>query len=279
MRRFPIAILSAWVVCGFIVGFAQAENWPQWRGPKNDGIGTSKNLPIEWDVAAGRNVAWKLPLPGPAGATPVVWGNKLFLTSTDKDDLLLICVSTDDGTEQWRKVVGVGDKTAHGDEGNSCSPSPSTDGKHVWVMMGTGDLACYDFTGKEVWKKDLQKEYGKFDIQFGMTSSPVLDGERLFLQLIHSNGAKVVALDKTTGKELWAVKRVSDARAECEHSYASPIMHQEGDVMQLITHGADYIIAYDVKDGREIWRCGGLNPKEKYNPTFAWSLRPFPRPG
>ena len=109
-----------------------------------------------------------------------------------------------------------------GDEGNEASASPSTDGKHVYAFAGTGDLACFDFDGKEVWKFNAQERYGKFKIQFGMHTTPLLYGDRLYLQLIHSGGAWVIALDKATGKEVWKVERKSDGRDECEHSYASP---------------------------------------------------------
>jgi outer membrane protein assembly factor BamB len=257
---------------------AQADNWPQWRGTRVDGISAEKNLPSEWNVESGKNIAWKLALPGQAGATPVVWGNRIFLTSAEDKDLLLLCIDTS-GKELWRKTVGSGDKSARGDEGNSASPSPVTDGKHVWSMMGTGDMACYDFDGNEVWKKDLQKEYGKFNIQFGMTSTPVLDGERLYLQLIHSGAAKVIALDKSTGKEIWSIKRESDARDECEHSYASPIIYRDAQRSLLISHGADYVIAYNPENGQEVWRCGGLNPKDKYNPTLRLVASPVAIPG
>ncbi len=267
-----LAVLSG------VSGSARAENWPQWRGARIDGISAEKNLPSEWNVESGKNIAWKLALPGQAGATPVVWGDRIFLTSAEGNNLLLLCINTS-GKELWRKTVASGDKTARGDEGNSASPSPITDGKHVWTMMGTGDLNCYDFDGNLVWKKDLQEAYGKFKIQFGMTSTPVLDGERLYLQLIHSGGAKVLALDKSSGKEIWSVKRASDARDECEHSYASPVMYHDDKLSLLITHGADYVIAYDPKDGSEVWRCGGINPKATYNATLRLVASPVAIPG
>src|SRR3990172_8034440 len=121
-----------------------AENWPQWRGPANNGVSSETNLPTRWSKT--EHVAWRLPLPGPAGATPVVWNDRIFLTSTDGEKLLLMCVGTD-GKELWRKTVDTGNKNVRGDEGNSCSPSPVTDGEHVWIVMGTGTVACYDFDG------------------------------------------------------------------------------------------------------------------------------------
>lgn len=264
----------------------QAENWPQWRGPTHNGISTEKNLATEWDNT--KNVAWKLKLPGPAGASPVVWGDRIFLTSVDGNNLVLLCASTS-GKELWRKTVGRGNKNVRRDEGNMASPSPTTDGKHVWAMMGTGDLGCYDMKGNEVWKFNLQDRFGRFRIQFGMASTPVYGDGRLMLQLIHGDGrastqeAIVVALDATSGKTLWKTDRVTGASRENEHSYASPILYKSGKQTQLITHGADYSIAYDPQTGKEIWRCGGLNPQndpnKRYHPTLRFVASPVAAEG
>jgi len=166
---------------------ARAENWPQWRGAKHNGISGEANIPTKWSKT--ENIAWRLPLPGPGGATPVVWGERVFLTSVDKGsgDLLLLCIGTD-GKEKWRQTMSSGNQDVRGDEGNSASNSPCTDGEHVWAMMANGVLGCYSLDGKEVWKLNLQDRYGKFSIQFGMTSSPLLDGDQLYLQLIHGEG-------------------------------------------------------------------------------------------
>lgn len=263
---------------------AWAENWPQWRGQNYDGMSSEKGLPTTWSKTEG--VLWRLPMPGPAGATPVVWEDRIFVSSVDKEngDLLLLCVGTD-GQVQWRKKVGSGNRDVRGDEGNSASPSPCTDGEHVWVFMGNGQLACYTMTGDEVWNLNVQDRYGKFRIQFGMTSTPVLDGDKLYLQLIHGEGnattreAMVVALDKKTGKEVWAVPRPSDAVDECEHSYASPVLYRDDTRAYLLTHGADYIVAHDLKDGHELWRCGNLNPKGKYERTLRFVASPVTAPG
>jgi outer membrane protein assembly factor BamB len=260
----------------------QADNWPSWRGPHNNGVCEEKNLPTEFSHS--KNVLWRLPLPGQAGATPVVWGDHIFLTAPDGDELQLLCISTD-GRELWRRTVGQGNKNARVDEGNSCSPSPITDGKHVWTLMGSGDLACFDFNGVPAWSLNLQKRYGKFRISYGMSSTPVLDGDRIYCQLIHGDGdastheAIVFALDAQTGKEIWKQSRISDARVECEHSYASPMMYDDGKLKFLLSHGADYIVAHRLEDGSEIWRCGGLNPKEHYNPTLRLVASPATAPG
>ena len=288
MARRIGSFLAASSIAFFLAAAACADNWPQWRGAKLNGISHEKGLPTKWSKT--ENVLWRLPLPGQAGATPVVWEDRIFLTSVDGSNLILMCVGTD-GKEQWRQVVATGNKAVRGDEGNYASPSPSTDGKLVWAFMGTGVLACYTVDGKEVWKQDVQDRYGKIKIQFGMASTPVLDsasggeGGRLYLQLIHGDyrtetqEAKVVCLDAATGSEIWAVDRPSDGRHECEHSYASPVMYRDGEREFLLTHGNDYIVAHDLKDGHELWRCGDLNPKGSYNDTLRFVASPVAVPG
>ena len=255
----------------------RAENWPQWRGAQNDGISRETGLPTHWSKT--ENVAWRLPLPGPAGATPVVWQDHIFLTSSKAGGELVLIGANTEGKQLWEVTVTGGDKTVRGDEGNSASPSPVTDGQHVWTFMANGALACYDFAGKEVWKTDLQERYGRFNIQFGLTSTPLLDGDRLYLQLLHSDAALVLALDKATGEEVWRQKRPSDARAECEHSYASPMIYRDDKQAFLLTHGCDYVVAHRLSDGQELWRCGGLNPKGKYNETLRFVASPVAVPG
>lgn len=276
----------AGLVLTLVAAGVRAENWPQWRGPRLDGMSEEKNVPTKWGRTDG--VAWRLPLPGPAGATPVVWDDRIYLTSVagdDKQDLALLCVSTE-GKLLWQRTVTSGSKDVRSDEGNYASPSPSTDGRHVWAFFGTGDLACYTKDGQPVWKLNVEDRYGKLNIQFGMASTPVLDRGRLYLQLIHgemrskeTGTARVVCLDAATGNEIWQVGRPSDGTFECKHSYASPTIYRDTEREFLLTHGADYIVAHDLKDGHELWRCGDLNPKGKYEPTLRFVASPVAVPG
>jgi len=261
---------------------ANAENWPSWRGPTSNGISTEQSVPTKWDVT---NVAWKIPLPGPAGSTPVVWGDRIFLTSVDGSNLILMCFDTD-GKEQWRQTISSsGDKRVRNDEGNYASPSPVTDGQHVWTMMGDGQLACFTVGGDSVWKLDLQERFGRFRIAFGMSSTPVLYGDHLYLQLIHGDGkantqeAAVIALRKTTGKTAWKVGRVTGATDENEHSYSSPLLYNFGGLAYLVTHGADYTVAYKLNNGSELWRLGGLNPQNDSKRRYHRTLRFVSSPG
>src|SRR5215467_6085025 len=250
MRRI-LSIFTAAIVACAAGRVARAENWPRWRGSANDGVSSESGFPASFSKM--ENLAWRLPLPGSAGSTPIVWGDRIFLTSADGDDLVLICASTD-GKQLWKKTVSVGNRSINRDEGNGASPSPSTDGKHVWTFFGTGDLACYDFEGNEVWKFNVQDRYGRFQIQWGMAVTPLLDGDRLYLSIIQSGGeSRVIAFDKLTGDEVWQARRPSDAKAECEQSYASPIIYRDEHHEFLLTHGADYIVAHSLRDGSELW--------------------------
>ena len=249
-----------------------AENWPTWRGPNHDAVSTEKNLPTEWSDT--KNLLWKAPLPGMGAATPAVWGDRIFVTSEEGDDLVLLCIGTD-GKQQWKVKVGTGAKHARGGEGNGATPSPSTDGKLVFANVGSGDFAAFDFAGKEVWHFNAQERYGKFAYGFGMHTTPLLHQGRLYLQLIHAKAALVVALDAATGKEVWKVDRKSDGHSECLHSYASPCLWRSGTEARIITHGNDYAIAHNLADGAEVWRVADLNPKGRYNSTLRFVASPI----
>lgn len=272
------SVCRTFLACSFLLplaSLAAAGNWPHWRGPENDGICKETGLPTEWSES--KNVAWKVKMPGMAGSTPAIWGERIFLTSEEDSDLVLMCLDTS-GKELWKTKLSSGRQRFMRGEGNNASPSPSTDGKHVWAYVGTGDLGCYDFEGKEVWKFNVQDRYGKFRIQHGMHNTPLLDGDRLYMQLIHSNSQFVIALDKATGKEIWKVTRQSDGRMENEHSYASPIIWRKGKDAYLITHGNDYAIAHRLTDGSEIWRVGGLNPRDRYRGDLRFVASPVASP-
>jgi outer membrane protein assembly factor BamB len=277
MRRFtlPLGLFGATCVALVWVAFARADNWPYWRGPENNGISKETGLPAVW--GEGKHMAWKLPLPGKGGSTPVVWGDRIFLTGGEKD-LFLMCVSTD-GKELWKRKLATPVRTAiRRDEANEASSSPSTDGKHVYTYTGTGDLACFDFDGKEVWKFNVQQRYGRFQIQHGMHTTPLLHEGRLYLSLLHSGGHWVIALDSATGKEVWKVARPTDARFESKEAYTSPCLWQNGGEPCVVVLGCDYTTGHHLSDGAEVWRLGDLNPKARYNDAFRIIASPVATP-
>lgn len=287
IKSFFQPLILATVLCGSSV--VLADNWPQWRGPRGDGISTEKSIPTQWSTS--KNVVWRTPMPGQGGATPVVWDDRLFVTSADGDDLVLICLDTADGKQRWRKTVTSGNQNARAGEGNSASPSPATDGNHVWVFFSTGVLACYDVDGNEIWKFDVGDRFGAIDIQFGMTSTPVLDGDALYLQLIHgpmkksddTRTGQVIKLNKLTGETIWKMDRATNAFFECKHSYASPFMYDDGKQRFLVVHGADCTTGHSLETGSELWRVQGLNGPSDLNSrndeTFRFVASPAVVPG
>ncbi|MEP6663745.1 MAG: PQQ-binding-like beta-propeller repeat protein, partial [Verrucomicrobiota bacterium] len=204
---------------GFLCWFSSqslAENWPQWRGPDFNGSSGEKNIPTNWSV--NENVIWKTPLPGISGATPVIWNDHIFVTSPDpQKNLILFCLNRADGKIRWQKTVGIGDKTIG--RNNMASPSPVTDGKTVFVLFGTGDLAAYDFSGNELWSRNLGKDFGKFAIMWLYGSSPLLYQDKLYVQVLQRSplppdyahaiddkperDSYLLCLNPKTGKDLW----------------------------------------------------------------------------
>jgi outer membrane protein assembly factor BamB len=257
---------------------ARADNWPSWRGPDNNGISREKGLPVSW--SATKNVAWKLPLPK-GGSTPVIWGDRMFMTAGEKNkDLMVLCVSTE-GKLLWSKSVGTAKYAAiRGDEANEASASPSTDGKHVYVFVASGEVASFDFDGNEIWKINVKNRYKEFSIQHGMHTTPLLHEDRLYLSLLHNKGQWIVALDKATGKEVWKIDRKSDAVGESRESYASPCLWQNGKDLNLVILGSDYTTGHQLSDGAEVWRLGDLNPAKgkRYSNAFRIIASPVAVP-
>jgi len=275
MRRSTTVLLLA-ATLPLLAPAAQAESWPHWRGPQYNGVSRETGLPAQW--SAEKNVRWRRPLPGKGAATPIVWGDRVFVTSTVEgaEDLVLLAVGRD-GKVLWRKTVTQGAVRAPKwaeVETSSASPSPVTDGKRLWTLFGTGTLAAFDLDGNEVWKSELMKRYGEFSTYFGLSSSPFVDAERVYVQALNTNSQLVVALDKATGEEVWKLERPTDARDECLHSYTSPQVIRPDGQDVLLVHGADYLTGHKASDGTELWRHGGLNPKDGYNPSLRLVATP-----
>jgi outer membrane protein assembly factor BamB len=258
VKRSGLCVALVWGLIIAGAGSGRADNWPTWRGPDMAGISKESNLPSVWSET--KNIAWKLPLPGKAGSSPVIWGERIFLTSVDGNGYALLCIGTS-GKEIWRRQLGTGGrKVIMKDEGNDASASPSTDGRHVYAYVGTGDLACFDLDGKQVWKTNIQDRYGKFRIQHGSHNTPLLHGDRLYLSILHNGGHWVVALDKASGQEVWKVERKTDAIGESREAYSSPILWSTGKDTTLVILGCDYATGHRLSDGAEIWRLADLNP-------------------
>jgi outer membrane protein assembly factor BamB len=283
---------TALLCLGLALAFSLGANWPQWRGPNSNGSSqTAKNLTVTWTQTD--NVVWRTKLPSWSAATPIVWQDIVFVTSAEEgftpldrgsrrpgndpapDKIFLLALSRKDGSILWRKQIDSGNQLFR--KQNSASPSPITDGKHVWIMTGNAMLACLTMDGKEVWKRNIQGEYGKLGINHGYASTPLLYRDRLYVQVLHGmhtdDPSYVFAADKNSGKTLWKVERPTDAERESPDNYATPQLAMVEGKLQLIISGADYVTGHDLNTGKELWRIGGFNPtNNSFNRTIASSI-------
>lgn len=261
-----LRITQLFVVVFLLATVASAENWPQWRGPSLNGLSAEKNLPVRW--TAEENIVWKLPLPSWSGSTPIIWRNLIFLNVADGDNLSLWCVDRKKGDVVWKRPLGSGNVKMR--KQNMSSPSPVTDGRSVFVMTGTGILKGFDFNGKELWVRDIQKDYGEFGLNWGYASSPLLLDDSLYVQVLHGMKTDapsyVVRIEKKTGKTLWKVERSTAAIRESPDSYTTPGLLRYGKNVEIVITGGDCVTGHDPATGKELWRANGLNPEN--NPFY-----------
>lgn len=269
-------IARAVCVLALIPLAVRAENWGQWRGPNQNGVGMAENLPTTWSLT--KNLIWKTELPSWSGSTPIVWGDRVFVVSPSPartpeerepggPEIYILCLAREDGRERWRYKLDEGNRLWR--KHNNTSPSPVTDGAHVWVMTGNGVVTCLDVDGKAVWTRDLQKEYGAFGLYWGYASSPILYDSKLIVQVLHGmhtdDPSYLVALDANSGKEVWREERATDALRESPDSYTTPALLKRDGETQIVVTGGDCVTGHDPETGREIWRANGLNPQQRGN--------------
>jgi len=264
----------------------QAENWPQWRGPAFNGSTPEKNLPAQWSKS--NNVAWSAALPGPSAATPVIWGDHVFVSSTDLQNQSLVAMAFNRKTGALLWSHKVSDGFRRDDRSNYASPSPATDGQRVIFFYGNGAMAAFDFTGRKLWERNIQKDYGTFAFLWTFSSSPLLFQNRLYLQVLQRdvpvdgrgrtdgpNESYLLALNPATGQTLWRQVRHSDAVAESREAFSTPIPNLSSPQQEILIVGGDCITGHDAATGRELWRWGTWNPTR----IGHWRLVPSPVAG
>ena len=263
------------------VSWTRADNWPQWRGPDGDGTSRETDLPIVWNESL--HVCWKTPLPEWGNSTPAIWEDSIFLTTqVNNDKLLLLKIDKKTGRIEWTRQVGAeacphepvqgksGDKRRHQffeQSHNFASPSPLTDGRRVVVHYGNGELAAYDFDGKQLWDRNLQKDYGDYTVWWGHANSPVLCDDLVISICIQDSCADlpgkpspsyVVAHDVRNGNERWKMMRMTSAKHESCDSYTTPILWHNGDRLELVVLGGLMLDAYEPATGKVCWQLPGL---------------------
>lgn len=257
---------------------AEAQDWPQWRGPHFDGSTTATGLPETFSTT--ENLAYVVELPGPGAGTPVIHGERVFVSSIDeaKDQLIALCIDRASGEVLWRDAAGSGYKpkgegtgTHIGDRTTYASPSPITDGTHVVFFYGNGDLVAYDVAGKRLWAHNVQKEFGDFCFQWTFAATPTLWKGRVHLPVLQRDtpvrgrgkeGAEsfLLAYDVTTGELLYRHVREVPGKVESRESYGTMIPRVRDDGSdELIVIGGDVITGHDPATGKERWRWGTWN--------------------
>ena len=265
-KRVRRAILAAAFLV-FASAAARAENWPQWRGPFFNGSTTETNLPEKFSPT--ENCVWTARLPGIGASTPAVWGDRVFVSAQDpaSEKTYAVCLSAADGSLIWRYEIGDGADFSRGN--TAASPSPIADGERAYFYFGTGDLVAYDFAGTPLWRRNIARDHGPFEIKFGYASSPLLFAGRLYVPVIHGHeiaGRKdisyLLCIDPATGKDLWKHRRPSDAHFEAKQAYTTPVPFRVAGRDQILLTGADYVTAHDPATGEELWRSPSYDPRK-----------------
>jgi outer membrane protein assembly factor BamB len=259
-------IIRLWAITAVLVTSVpvRAADWPQWRGPSFNGSTDEKNLPDSWSDT--ENIAWVSPLPGPSGATPIICKGRVFVSSMvgRGPDFVALCFDARNGRKLWERPVGSDSRRLP--RNNMASPSPVTDGRHVFFLYGSGDLIGFDYEGNKLWSRNIQNEYGNLALKFGYSSSPFLHRGKLFILVIRRNtpyqrpeadaplDSYVMALDPLTGKNLWKQPRPTNAFDEGMETYSTPIPFVRDGRTEILNTGADFVTAHDPETGAERWR-------------------------
>jgi outer membrane protein assembly factor BamB len=269
-------VVAAWVLAGAAIS---AQNWPSFRGPNASGVADGQPTPLKWDVASGENVLWKTPVPGMAVSSPVVWGDRVFVSTAVSSDAnagiktglygdvkpsndvsmhswRLLALDKRTGKVLWDRVAHEGvPKTKRHPKSSQASATPVTDGRHVVVSFGSEGLYAYDFDGKLLWTRDLGTlNAGWFydpDYEWGIASSPIIWKNSVIVQCDIQKNSFVAAFDVATGNPLWRT-----AREEIP-SWSTPTVYERDGRTELVTQATGFTRGYDPATGKELWRLSG----------------------
>ena len=240
-------------------------NWPGWRGPDNNGSITSGNYPVTWDP---ENVLWKIDVPGKGFSTPVVWNNKIYLTTGTQDSDTVLAFDWS-GKQLWQKQLGSEAAGKH-QNGSGSNPSAATDGSSVFVFFKSGNLAALELDGSIRWKTNLFERYGKDNRFWDFGTSPVLTKKDVVIAHMHDGESWLAAFDKATGQVSWKVPRNFKTPVEGSQGYSTPLVFSHKGTEALLVWGGQHLTAHNASDGETIWSCGNFNPNgTSYWPTVA----------
>ena len=282
MKMTKTMLLGA--ALGLSLAGAQAGDWGNWRGPNYDGSTDAKNLPTKFSKT--ENVLWSVKMDGPSAATPVIWGDNVFVSSSnqEKERLSANCYDRKTGALKWSHQVAKGFRQDN--RSNYASPSPVTDGQVVTFFYGGGELATYNMDGDKLWELNLQKKHGEFAFLWTFSTSPLIHDGVLYMQVLQrdtkvsgrgsdDNRSYLLALDPKTGKQLWKHYRPAKARSESLEAFSTPMPFSHNGRDEIVIVGGDCLTGHDPKTGKELWRWGTWNPGK----IGHWRLVPCPVAG
>jgi outer membrane protein assembly factor BamB len=289
MVRYSAACLAA-ILLSIPAAGVFAGDWPQWRGPDGTGVSQEKGVPIVWHEE--RSIVWKCPLPEWGTSTPAIWGGAVFVaTHTSDDKLLLLRIDKKTGKIAWTQHVGNNGPFREGPQRHAqkfhkyyspAGPSPVTDGRVVVVHFGNGDLAAYNYDGNQLWRHNLQDDYGAYTSWYGHANSPVIAGDVVISVCMQDSLADLrdqpiesylVAHDLGSGHVRWKKSRMTKADAEQGDSYTTPLLCKLNGAEQLLVMGGNQLDAYDPVSGQQLWFLPGLvGGRTVTGPTVAHDM-------
>jgi len=248
-----------------------AKNWASFRGPNGAGISTHANVPSRWSGKTGEGILWKTEIPLPGHNSPVIWGDRVFLSGADPNNRQVYCFDTSTGGLLWKgNVLGLPKSNEEPlevmEDTGLAAPTVVTDGRRVYAIFATGDIGCFDFKGKKVWEKNL----GRPDSSYGHASSLAMYQNLLLIQYdqggVEDEKSELIAIDGFSGRIVWQTKR------PVGNSWSSPIVASIGEQFQVITCGDPWVVAYNPADGTERWRANCLTGDVAPSPIYANGL-------
>lgn len=286
----PVIVLSALLIWILGSGLAtQGGNWPYWRGPAADGMAVG-DAPLHWSTT--RNVIWKTEIPGRGSSSPVVWEDRIFLTTairtstpagpekaversnphtgaglTVEHKFDVLCFDRGTGRVLWQRTAktAVPHEGYHNTYGSFASNSPVTDGKYVYAFFGSRGMYCYDMDGNLVWEKDFGVQM-RMKLAFGEGTAPVIRGNKLILVFDHEGDSFISVLDRFSGKEIWRQSR------DEKSNWSTPLVVEYGGKKQVVVSATKKVRSYDLETGRLLWECGGLGMNTIPQPVYQDGL-------
>ena len=262
----------------------QAGEWGNWRGPNYNGSTDEKNLPAKFSKT--ENVIWSVKMDGPSAGTPIVWGEHVYVSSSnpDAERLMANCYDRGTGALKWAHQVAKGHRQDN--RSNYAAPSPVTDGQVVTFFYGNGELATFTPDGEKLWSQNIQKKHGQFAFLWTFSTSPIIHDGILYMQVLqrdtkvgskgsNDNRSYLLALDPKSGRQLWKVYRSAKARSESLEAFSTPIPFTHNGRGEILITGGDCLTGHDPKSGEELWRWGTWNPTR----IGHWRLVPSPVAG